>query len=242
MKHSIHARRLVGASLRVQRGFTLVELFVAVAIALFLLIGLFTLISTTRQTFGTQNQLAQLQDNERLAMTMITDVIQAAGYFPDPQAKTQAQALPASSPQFTQAGQAITGTSAASAPGDSISVRYVTAGGDGVINCTGGTNSATTIFVNVFSVNSSNELGCTMNGTWQPLVSGVQQLKIFYGVDTAGNGSVDSYLDASAMTAAYWSNVMSVKVQLTFLNPLASQPGQAATISFTRVVSVMNKS
>jgi hypothetical protein len=38
-----------------------------------------------------------------------------------------------------------------------------------------------------------------------------------------------------------WSKVLSVKIQLTFTNPMANQPGQPATIQFTRVVDVMNK-
>jgi hypothetical protein len=53
--------------------------------------------------------------------------------------------------------------------------------------------------------------------------------------------SVDTYLDATAMTTAYWGKVLAVKIQLTFTNPLANQAGQPATIVFTRVVDVMNK-
>jgi hypothetical protein len=36
-----------------------------------------------------------------------------------------------------------------------------------------------------------------------------------------------------------WSNISSVRVQLTFVNPLASQPGQPATIVLERVIQVM---
>src|ERR1700722_20229317 len=67
-----------------QRGFTMVELMVALLIGLFLLGGLLTLVQDNRRTFSSQSQMAQLQDSERLAMSMMTDVIQQAGYFPDP--------------------------------------------------------------------------------------------------------------------------------------------------------------
>jgi hypothetical protein len=56
----------------------------------------------------------------------------------------------------------------------------------------------------------------------------------------AGN-IVDSYLRASEMAQANWNDVISVRVQLNFTNPLAGKPNQPATISFVRVVAVMNK-
>jgi len=83
------------------------------------------------------------------------------------------------------------------------------------------------------------------------LVSGVTQLQVYYGVQTnpgVSNGSADTYLDANAVTAGnYWGNVISVKVTLTFVNPLyGNLAGQSTvntpkTITFTRVIDVMNK-
>ena len=44
------------------------------------------------------------------------------------------------------------------------------------------------------------------------------------------------------MAPGDWSNVICVKVTLTFTNPLfATQPTQPPTIQFTRVVTVMNR-
>ena len=82
-------------SARTQRGFTLVELMVTVGIALFLLYGLVTIVETVRRTSLDQQSLAQLQDQQRFAMTVLTDVIQAGGYFPDPTTWTPATSLPA---------------------------------------------------------------------------------------------------------------------------------------------------
>src|ERR1700734_1114330 len=79
---------------RRQRGFTLIELMIALLIGLFLLGGLMTLVQDNRRSFSTQNQLSQLQDAERVAVTIMTDVIQAAGYFPDPTSNPAPSSLP----------------------------------------------------------------------------------------------------------------------------------------------------
>jgi type IV pilus assembly protein PilW len=246
------------------RGFTLVELMVAVLIGLFLIGGLLTLVQAMRRTSTMQSGLSQLQDNERMTTTLMTDVIQSSGYFPNPMVNSATTEFPVTG-SFTVAGQALVGSGAygAAAPGDSITVRYATAGGDGVLNCSGGTSAVAATFTNTFSVdafgNQNSVLtvnsgtvttttiqlisGQVVNGA---VVSGVTNLQVYYGVETniaAGNSSVDTYLDANAVTAGnYWGNVISVKLTLTYVNPLSGQPGQTSTtIPFTRVVAVMQK-
>jgi type IV pilus assembly protein PilW len=231
---------------RAQRGFTLVELMVTVAIALFLLYGLVTIVETVRRTSLDQQSLAQLQDQQRFAMTVLTDVIQAGGYFPDPTAWTPASSLPAVAP-FAQ-GQPFFGTHNAAAPGDTIGVRYRTALNDGVINCTGGSNTAfnpSHVYTNSFSVSAAGQLQCALDGAAPvPLVSGVTNLTIYFGVKrnfAITDYNVDTYLTADQMLAADWNNVSSVRIILTFTNPLYKGPGtgQPPTITFDRVVEVM---
>jgi len=247
---------------RRQRGVTLIELLVSMGIAMFLLGGLLVIVQNTRSTFGSQNQLAQLQDSERLAMSLVGDVIQSAGYFPDPTTNTAASAMPADA-LFPVAGQPLVGAHQAAAPHDAIAVRYMTANNDGVINCTGGTNTsgANQLYENLFAIDANGNLVCSLNGNPPqiliagPIVNGVQlpaitDLQVYYGVQTntaLGNGAVDSYLKANEMTAANWGNVIAVKIILFFTNPLAAQagqpatPGQPATIRVERVVAVMNR-
>jgi len=232
-----------------ERGFTLVELMVTVAIALFLVGGLMTLVGNVRATYTNQQALALLQDEQRFAMTVITDVIQAAGYYPNPVANTETSALPASG-SFA-AGQAIYGTYNAATPGDTISVRYMTALNDGVIVCNGSSNTTfnpTHAYTNVFSIvvgAPGSQLMCTLDAAAPvALVNGVTNLRIYYGVKrnfAFNDYNVDTYLLASQMLAADWSNISSVRVQLTFTNPLAGQPGQPATITFDRVIQVMGR-
>jgi type IV pilus assembly protein PilW len=238
-----------------QLGFTLVELMIALLIGLFLLGGLLTLLQDNRRTFSSQSQLAQLQDGERLAMSLMTDVIQTAGYFPDPTINTaQSTLLAISSPAMSSA-QSVVGTyGGGTAPGDTITVRYATKSGDGILNCSGSSNATGAIlaYVNTFSVavNTVNgapvsQLMCTQNGTAYALVSGVQNLTVSYGVNTTGSGSnVDTYMNATQVTTSLqWGNVISVLITLTFNNPLyvTANAGQPQFITLTRNVAIMNQ-
>ncbi len=109
-----------------ERGYTMVELMIAILIGLFLLAGLLTLVMGTRKTSTTQSQVAQLQDNERIAMTLMTNVIQQAGYFPDPTHLTPTSfAAEASAAGAFAVGQPLAGTYSAVAPGDTIAARFI---------------------------------------------------------------------------------------------------------------------
>jgi len=224
---------------------------VTVAIALFLLGGLVTILQNVRGAYNNQQSLAQLADQQRFAMTVLTDVIQAGGYFPDPLAWQPTTALPLAGAYA--AGQAFWGAHAAGTP-DSIGVRYRTANGDGVILCDGSSNIAlppgSQLYTNVFTVvppagNVPGQLTCSLNGAAPAvaLVNGVQNLLVYYGVKrdfTTNDYNVDTYLTADQMSANDWSNLSSVRVILTFNNPLwRGQPDQPQFITFERVVEVM---
>lgn len=241
-----------------QRGFTLIEILIALMLGMFLLAALLTIVQTNRAVYGDQSQLAQLQDNERMAMTLMTDVIQSAGFFPTtiPPTTTQDTTLTATTGDgyAFPVGQSMYGTYSATVPGDAIYVRYMTASGDGILNCSGvpNTSGANQLYVNEFYI-AGGQLVCNMNGTVYNLVSGVTNgtttlgvtnLSILYGVNTTGAVGVDTYKNASLMTAADWSSVISVMVELTFTNPLYKTYGsttQPATIYIQRVVGVMNQ-
>jgi hypothetical protein len=196
-------------------------------------------------------------------------VIQMAGYFPNPHTNTLGGSLTAAG-AFAQ-GQSITGSFSSTAPGDQISVRYMTAGSDGILNCSGLSNpnpppaagGANILYVNTFAV-VNGQLVCTLtssalpapvqynlvngvtNATTAAGLGGVVNLSILYGVKTnatAAGNAVDTYLNAGQMTQANYSNVISVLIELTFTNPLYTNGSttQPKTIEIQRVVGVMNQ-
>ncbi|MFL6603317.1 MAG: PilW family protein [Steroidobacteraceae bacterium] len=246
-----------------QRGYSLVEVMVAITIALFLLGGTLTVVQHTRSTYTAQNQLAQLQDNERTAMALITDVIQSAGYYPNPHTFSDAQTLV--SPSFTVPGTPNIAAGPATAPpgtlvGQTITVRYAAAPGDNVFNCRGDQYTGTALFEtweNTFSVVKlaavqgvpQYQLQCTLwslstnKSVTTALVTGVQNMSFQYAVNTAGPGTgscADRYKATAAMLAADWPNICSVKVTLTFPNPFNPPGGTKPTLTFTRVIAAMN--
>jgi type IV pilus assembly protein PilW len=237
-----------------QHGFTLVELMIAILISVFLVGGLMTMVQSNRRSFYSQSQLAQLQDSERLALNMITDIVQTAGYFPDPTTYTAQSTMPAITTPVTMAsGQYAMGTEGSAAPalgGDVIYIRFATKPSDGILNCAGTSNStgATAAYLNKFSVNNtgvnnSGQLVCNMNGTDYPLVNNVQNMQVTYGINSAGTGTnVDEYLNAASM-AGNWNKVISVIITLTFNNPLyvTANAGQPQYLTITRNITVMNQ-
>jgi type IV pilus assembly protein PilW len=240
---------------RAARGFTFVEIMVAIALGLFLIGGLLTLVQAMRRTATNQSGMSQLQDNERMAMQLITDVVQSTGYYTSPLTNSAASAFLVGTygPATFTTGQALLGNYTAGVP-DIITNRYQTAGtlaGDNAINCTGNSFPTPAGFVNQITVNTAtNYLTCTVwvnanNPITVSLVPGISSMSILYGVES-GNGvasnSVDAYLTADLVTAGIlWPQVRSVQVTLTFVNPMAAQPGQPPTVSFTRNIAVMYK-
>ena len=264
-----------------QRGYSLIELSVAMLIALFLLAGFLTVLQGTRRTSLSQSSLAQLQDDERIAMTMITSVVEMAGYYPDAQATDVQAAFRAAAP-FGTDGQVVFGAANTTAAfGDVLVVRYNAGANQDVINCQGtsnGANGTAVAYTNEFAVqqadpNSPPYLACSTDGgkTFVKLVNNVTKLQVDFGInstateDNAFGKPVDGYVGitdpnapsmANAVAAAaaqvppvpQWTNVYSVKVQVTFVNPLYQPipnqppaPGQKPTVIFTRVIGLMSR-
>jgi len=234
------ARRATGR----QRGLSLIELLVAILIALFLIAGVVVVEQGVNMSYTQQNGLSQLQDEERFAMSVMASVIGTAGYYPNPTTTNLVTALPA-------VGSFAAGQSIYAANSNSIYVRYMTAAGDG-INLCDGTAAGNTVYTSYLYVaadaHSGYDLYCELNGG-APValvngLSGLTAMTVLYGIATGTDNNVTEYQTAAQV--GNWSNVTSVEVTLTFVNPLYMQSGQVvagqpATVTFSRVISVMGR-
>jgi type IV pilus assembly protein PilW len=219
-----------------EAGFTIVEMMVAMAISLVVVIGFAATFVNMKRTFNSQNELSDLQDNERLASLIFTSSLDEAGYFPT---GANPAAVPKVPPQILDrsgiatstdpvGGKLVapnyllgtTGDATATPPvQESISTAYISSPGDGLLSCQGGSNAGTTNITirNIFYVDATtNTLGCAVyNGTattpapgaaFAPLITGVKSMSVLYGVDTDGDKSIDSYFLAKDVTAGGYWN------------------------------------
>jgi type IV pilus assembly protein PilW len=114
-----------------QRGMTLIELMVAMTIGLFLMLVLSAAYFNATQLFRTQNQLAELQDNGRSAIEVLTKELRMVGYMGCVNEASLAAAPPFVSMQgydsvadYERAGNTLTETSFSGATGPVLVVRH----------------------------------------------------------------------------------------------------------------------
>jgi type IV pilus assembly protein PilW len=235
----------------IQRGFGLISLMIALLIGTFLLAGLFAVWFQTRTTFNSQNQMAQVQDNQRMALIILANAVQTAGYFPVSlnYSATPPAPLYQQSTVFTAAGsfsalQTIFGTHSTSNQfNDTLQIRFMPDPNSGnTLDCMGQSQTAQTLVTDSFQI-TNNNLTCSVNGGAQyTIVPGVQGFEVYYGISTGHDNSVTEYLTADQVTAnALWDYVQSVNLQLIFTNPLYNQvgglPGLKATLpTVSRIV------
>jgi type IV pilus assembly protein PilW len=236
-----------------QSGFGLIEMMISILIAMLLMLGIGSIFYTQRFTYASQTGLSKLQETERQVIALFANVGQSAGYYPNPQSITRATALPAVGTVYG-AGQYVSGTTGTGGASDTLRIRYQTANGDGILNCLGNSNNSggNQVFDNIFAIttiNGVNVLTCQISvdggapAAAVPLVDGIQSMSVSYGMDSNGKGSATQYVVPAAITD--WTKVVSIKITLTFNNPLyntkgGNNAGQQPTLSMTQVVRLMN--
>jgi type IV pilus assembly protein PilW len=226
---------------RCSRGFGLVEGLVAMTIGLFLALAVAVSFGSTRSAFLSQGQLGELQDETRLAFSMLTTSIENAGYHPDPLNEDAFTVLPPDSSIGMAAGQGVWSVLQASGR-DRLVTRYLSGGGDGLMDCLGGVYAARTLIVNDFTVNAGGELQCSVNGgAAVTLAARVTGFNVQYGVDTDSDAAIDRYVASSAMTAALRPTTRVLRITLVFENPMDGQAGQPASFEHVLMVRQMNE-
>lgn len=262
-------------AVRYAAGYSLIELMVAILIALFLIGGVLIVEQGVHQSHSDNSALAQIDDEERFTLTLLSELVREGGYYPDPTAINQDTALPQQDVTASDGDQlnfnardAVYGVSVAGATGsttpglttDSLAVRFMTANNDGIPLCDGTSNQTGSdqIYINYLYVPSSGGLYCEVGRaspgnptqiSWDAsgpieLVKDVQDMQIWYGLSSSTSGSdnnVVEYVPAASMSAADWADVTSVKLLLTFTNPLAAEPGQSKVLLFTLVADLMGR-
>lgn len=220
-----------------QYGLTLVELMIAMVVSLLLLAGVIQIFLSSKQSYQLQDGLSRLQENGRFAMDVVTLNLRHAGYKTNGLAgddlafPADATAYPPASVSFSAASQVVVGTEDNTGADfilngtDTLTFRFRGTGNAvpaPLADCLGATPvPAGTMIVNTLYVRDDpatavmeRELHCRA-GTDQPLLDGVENMQILYGVDTNGDRIANKYRTAANIAASNeWTRVVSVRVAL----------------------------
>ena len=125
--------------MKTQRGVGLVELMVAVVIALVLVLGLAQTFVSLNHTSILRQRLSAVQNSQRMAMLFLETAVNNAGNYSGASAvaSTTSLVFPAFTPSMGGtfvAGQTITGTSGVGGT-DTLSVRFIAANGGASQGC-----------------------------------------------------------------------------------------------------------
>lgn len=211
---------------KAQQGFSLIELMIAVTLALVAMLAATQLYASTRQTYRLQGMQTRLSEDGRFALSMLQRVIAQAGYRPSPVTPM----IPTAGFMSVANGTYLTPTS-----NESVTVRFI-ADGTNMMVCDGSlaaANSQQTLTI----AKSGSKLQCGTVDWIAPASAGsgtgteLVDFKILYGTDTGpatlkefGCGAdsnatqkardcvADTYVQASATAAP--TAIVSVKVCL----------------------------
>jgi type IV pilus assembly protein PilW len=228
---------------RRQRGMSLVELLVAMAIGLVITVVIANLFIGTKQTYRTQDDLSRMQENLRFAFQVIGRTVRQAGYRADwhrtmeyvygvglsPIDGTNATGVNNSDTIIVRFQGSGTGTSAVNC----VSTNSC-AGADGrVLDCLGnrvdrqmgpGTGLNITYVENRIEVrnggaNGGPALFCSINQgvSWTEIVPDIEDMQVLYGEKT-GPIAVDRYLAAGTVGLSM-VQVLNLRVALLHRSP-----------------------
>ena len=186
------------------RGFTLVEVMVAIAIGLFLTAVIANLFVNSRSAYNTTDEISRMQENMRFAYQLLARTVHLTGY-------RNTVTVPASGLNGTFVGGAIAldGTNDNVNGSDTLTIRYQGSGNgapDGsIVDCTGAEIRADQIVTNVFSIrprqNGRLALFCEpgiVGGAAVPpveIVPDVRAMHILYGEETDAGTLTDYVAD-----------------------------------------------
>ena len=239
-----------------EAGVTLIELMIAIFITLFLIAGMLGIVVSLRGSFITQDQLQRMQENQRFALSVLDNTVRSAGFYTNqttttPQLEFTAVAAANGGGTSFAAGQTVAGFTGGVGASDTLNIRFQGDPSLGMLNCLGdsATSGTRPIWINSFTINSSNQLTCAVGtngaalGAATVLVNNVASMGVLYGIETAA-GSTFAYVPSTSVdgTTYQWGNVKSIQVRLNFQDLINARTGTpVALATLTHTINLMNK-
>ncbi len=223
----IGGKHIDGVSLRSQRGIGLVEMMIAATLGLIVMASVFQIYINARQSQRMNNALFRLQENGRVAISLMKTTARMAGYVADGTASVDT-VFPASG-AFAK-GAAVVGVEDDDDAGNGIKdhtdwfmVRYQGNAQDNLVfDCLGNPlPSGNPAYPNdvlpmTFGISNDNELFCERGGggvvSRVTIADGVADMQLLYGVDDNADKAADYYVSADSVPD--FSRVVSIRISL----------------------------
>lgn len=193
--------------LRKHHGLTLLELMVALALSLFLILVAAQFFVSSKTSYRTHQAEAELQDRGRYALSWLGQQLRQAGYVDLAHMGGNARSNFVESAPFA-AGEIIWGEASA------LRLRYWGGSTPALLDCLGSPVTSGQLRTHSIDV-ADMYLRCDMT----PVLPGVVQLVFRYGVDQDGDRIPERYLDGKQVD---WGQLRAVRVCL-LLQSIAEQ-------------------
>jgi type IV pilus assembly protein PilW len=228
-----------------ERGFNLIELMIAMAVGLLLILLVANLFVGSRETNRTTDDVSRMQENIRSAYQILTRSVRHAGYHSDPFADPALL--------FTGGNVELTGAEGSGTAPDTLTVAFQGSGNgaggtdSSVVDCRGVAFDQGVTVVNMFTIgngqNGNKALFCTSSlapGIAVEIVPDVTNMQVLYGEDLGvginKDWTPDRYVPINSVTTL--ANVQAVRIALLFTtaNPSARLGLDTATYNLNGTV------
>jgi len=218
------------------KGFSIVELMVAITLSSLLLLGVTKIFIDTKGSYSLREGLSRLQENGRFAMDLAQISFRqvgfkANGFQPDSVAfPVDATNYGPANNNFVSSGQVIAGSEAGGTTSDTLSFRFQQpTAAPFLVECNSNlVPVAGALLVNTIYVTVNNTLNCIDSaGTDQQIIDGVQNMQVLYGVDSDLDRVADMYIPADTVTTnGDWPQVVGVRIALLLssVDPATNAP------------------
>ena len=213
---------MINDGLKSQKGLSLIELMIAIALSIFIVAAMISLFVNSKQNYRLNENMSRLQENARFAVSFISRDIRMADYRACVTANRRGNAI---------AGSNDSGLN----DSDTVTVLWQT-------NACGAANTTvTTVYSIQTGASGSPALFRRVNGVSQELVEGIENLQILYGQDTDNDDVPNYFVDAASITDM--AQAISVRITLIArtLESNLTTGGERITRNFTSTVTLRNR-
>ena len=222
-----------------QYGLSLVELLIAMVLGLFLTAGALEMMLASRSLERTTDDVSRIQENGRFAIEFLAKDIRLAGHNVSQDAGFR---------QGFYDGDCTAAFSPCTADGggntsDRIGIKLDPTHDQ---DCTGTNVPEDEVVVNLYYIADEdnngvpslycrgfNDFTSTWNSAAQPLVDGIENMQLLFGISDLTDGNrVSHYINAGDVTALEWEAIGAVRLSLLVNNGLAQGNSDEVTRNF----------